>query len=85
MTSVRQRLLARHREPQLERDITRSPALGYEAPEEIPELRAALQLLERSRHDIEFFGLADRAMAHWGALKAAHGLGMSDSRFGSLA
>ena len=34
MTSVRQRHLPRHREPELERDITRSPSLGYEAPEE---------------------------------------------------
>ena len=34
MTSVRQRHLPRHRGPELERDITRSPSLGYEAPEE---------------------------------------------------
>ena len=34
MTSARQRHLPRHREPELERDITRSPSLGYEAPEE---------------------------------------------------
>ncbi|MDM0105775.1 AraC family transcriptional regulator [Variovorax sp. J22R24] len=165
MTSLRQRHLPRHREPELERDITRSPSLGYEAPEEtglvrclahgfpsplvrwhfheeyelhlitetsgkafvgdwigpfqpghlvlcgprlphnwisldapeggaagrdrviqfrhdpieraaaeIPELREALQLLERSRHGIEFFGFADRAMTHWNAVKAAHGL-----------
>ncbi|MDM0074031.1 AraC family transcriptional regulator [Variovorax sp. J2P1-59] len=165
MTSVRQRHLPRHREPELERDITRSPSLGYEAPEEtglvrclahgfpsplvrwhfheeyelhlitetsgkafvgdwigpfqpghlvlcgprlphnwisldapeggaagrdrviqfrhepieraaaeIPELREALQLLERSRHGIEFFGLEDRALAHWDAVKSAHGL-----------
>ncbi len=165
MSSARQRHLPRHREPELEREITRSPSLGYEAPEEsglvrclahgfpsplvrwhfheeyelhlitetsgrafvgdwigpfqpghlvlcgprlphnwisldapeggvtgrdrviqfrhepieraaadIPELREALQLLERSRHGIEFFGLADRALAHWNAVKAAHGL-----------
>lgn len=165
MTSVRQRHLPRHREPELERDITRSPSLGYEPPEEtglvrclahgfpsplvrwhfheeyelhlitetsgkafvgdwigpfqpghlvlcgprlphnwisldvpeggsagrdrviqfrhepieraacdIPELRDALQLLERAKHGVEFFGLADRAMAHWDAVKAAHGL-----------
>ena len=168
MTSVRVRNLRnlpRHREPELERDITRSPSLGYEAPEEtglvrclahgfpsplvrwhfheeyelhlitetsgkafvgdwigpfqpghlvlcgprlphnwisldapeggsagrdrviqfrhepieraaadIPELRDAMQLLERARHGIEFFGLADRAMAHWSAVKASHGL-----------
>ena len=161
MTSARQRHLPRHREPELERDITRSPSLGYEAPEEtglvrclahgfpsplvrwhfhdeyelhlitetsgkafigdwigpfqpghlvlcgprlphnwisldvpeggaagrdrviqfrhepieraaeeIPELREVLQLLERSRHGIEFFGLAERALAHWDAVKA---------------
>jgi AraC-like DNA-binding protein len=34
MTSVRHRKLPRHRQPELERDITRSPSLGYEAPEE---------------------------------------------------
>jgi AraC-like DNA-binding protein len=165
MTSARQRHLPRHREPELERDIARSPSLGYEAPEEaglvrclahgfpsplvrwhfhdeyelhlitetsgkafigdwigpfqpghlvlcgprlphnwisldapasgaagrdrviqfrhepiehaaeqIPELREVLQLLERSRHGIEFFGLAERAQAHWDAVKAARGL-----------
>ncbi|CAN7459753.1 AraC family transcriptional regulator [Variovorax sp. LjRoot290] len=165
MTSVRHRHLPRHREPELERDITRSPSLGYEAPEEtglvrclahgfpsplvrwhfheeyelhlitetsgkafigdwigpfepghlvlcgprlphnwisldvpvggaagrdrviqfrhepieraaveIPELREVLQLLERARHGIEFFGFAERALAHWDAVKAARGL-----------
>jgi AraC-like DNA-binding protein len=165
MTSARLRHLPRHREPELERDITRSPSLGYEAPEEtglvrclahgfpsplvrwhfheeyelhlitetsgrafvgdwigpfqpghlvlcgprlphnwisldapeggvagrdrviqfrhepieraaaeIPELRETLHLLERARHGIEFFGLADRALTHWDAVKAAHGL-----------
>ncbi len=165
MTSARQRQLPRHREPELEREITRSPSLGYEAPEEsglvrclahgipsplvrwhfheeyelhlitetsgrafvgdwigpfqpghlvlcgprlphnwlsldapeggvaerdrviqfrhepiesaasgIPELREVLQLLERSRHGIEFFGIAERALDHWEAVKATHGL-----------
>lgn len=165
MTSVRHRQLPRHREPELERDITRSPSLGYEAPEEtglvrclahgfpsplvrwhfheeyelhlitetsgkafigdwigpfepghlvlcgprlphnwisldvpaggaagrdrviqfrhepieraaveIPELREVLQLLERARHGIEFFGFAEHALAHWDAVKAARGL-----------
>ena len=165
MTSARQRHLPRNREPELEREITRSPSLGYEAPEEsglvrclahgfpsplvrwhfheeyelhlitetsgrafvgdwigpfepghlvlcgprlphnwlsldapeggvaerdrviqfrhepiesaasgIPELREVLQLLERSRHGIEFFGIADHALEHWEAVKAAHGL-----------
>jgi AraC-like DNA-binding protein len=44
------------------------------AASEIPELRDAMHLLERARHGIEFFGLAERAMAHWDAVKAAHGL-----------
>lgn len=165
MTSVRHRQLPRHREPELERDITRSPSLGYEAPEEtglvrclahgfpsplvrwhfheeyelhlitetsgkafigdwigpfepghlvlcgprlphnwisldvpaggaagrdrviqfrhepieraaaeIPELREVLQLLERARHGVEFFGFAEHALAHWDAVKAARGL-----------
>ena len=41
----------------------------------IPELRELLPVLERSRHGIEFFGLSERALAHWHAVKAAHGLG----------
>jgi AraC-like DNA-binding protein len=44
------------------------------AAAEIPELREALQLLERARHGIEFFGLAQSALAHWHAVKAARGL-----------
>ena len=44
------------------------------AAEEIPELREVMQLLERSRHGIEFFGLAERALAHWDAVKGARGL-----------
>jgi AraC-like DNA-binding protein len=34
MTSPRQRHLPRDRKPELEREITRSPSLGYEAPED---------------------------------------------------
>lgn len=34
MSSPRQRHLPRDRKPELERDFTRSPALGYEAPED---------------------------------------------------
>ena len=34
MTSTRHRHLPRDRKPELEREITRSPSLGYEAPEE---------------------------------------------------
>jgi len=34
MTTMRQRHLPRDRKPELEREITRSPSLGYEAPED---------------------------------------------------
>ena len=33
-----------------------------------------LPLLERARHGIEFFGLGDRAEAHWRAVKSSRGL-----------
>ena len=41
---------------------------------DIPELAQARQLLDRARHGIEFFGLAERAERHWHAVKAARGL-----------
>ncbi|EYC52326.1 AraC family transcriptional regulator [Hylemonella gracilis str. Niagara R] len=44
------------------------------AAEEIPELRGVLQLLDRARHGIEFFGMAEAAQAHWDAVKATRGL-----------
>lgn len=44
------------------------------AAEEIPELAQVLQLLERARHGIEFFGLSERAQAHWTRVKATRGL-----------
>jgi AraC-like DNA-binding protein len=44
------------------------------AAQMIPELAEVLPLLERSRHGIEFFGLSDRAEAHWRHLKHARGL-----------
>lgn len=44
------------------------------AAEHIPELAEVLPVLERARHGIEFFGLGDRAQAHWQAVKAARGL-----------
>jgi AraC-like DNA-binding protein len=44
------------------------------AADELPELAEVLPLLERARHGIEFFGLGDRAEAHWRAIKAAQGL-----------
>ncbi len=162
--SARQRQLPRQRQPELERDFARSPALGYEASEEtgvvrclahgfpsplarwhchdeyelhlivgtsgkafigdwigpfqpghlamcgprlphnwisldapdggvadrdlviqfphepiahaaahIPELGEVMQLLERARHGIEFFGVSERAQAHWQAIKAVRG------------
>jgi AraC-like DNA-binding protein len=165
MSTVRPRHTPRQRQPELERDFTRSPALGYEAPEEtgvvrclahgfpsplarwhchdeyelhlitstsgkafigdwigpfqpghlalcgprlphnwlsldapeggvaerdlviqfphdplaqaaehIPELGEVMQLLERARHGIEFFGISERARAHWEAVKAVRGV-----------
>lgn len=44
------------------------------AAKHIPELAAARQLLERAHHGIEFFGLSERAHAHWHEVKAAKGL-----------
>ena len=44
------------------------------AAEQIPELREVLQLLERARHGIEFFGMSERALAHWNGIKAERGL-----------
>ena len=46
-----------------------------QACQTIPELNELMPLLERSRHGIEFFGLSERAQAHWHAVKAARGLG----------
>lgn len=45
-----------------------------QAARSIPELAELEPLLERARHGIEFFGLADRAERHWEAVKAARGL-----------
>ena len=44
------------------------------AAEQIPELAEVLPLLERARHGIEFFGLSERAEAHWREIKANRGL-----------
>jgi AraC-like DNA-binding protein len=43
------------------------------AAEMIAELAELLPLLERSRHGIEFFGLSERAHAHWLRIKHARG------------
>lgn len=44
------------------------------AAEMIPELAEVLPLLERARHGIEFFGLSERARAHWLSTKQARGM-----------
>jgi AraC-like DNA-binding protein len=44
------------------------------AAERIAELAEALPMLERARHGIEFFGLSERAPAHFDRVRAAHGL-----------
>jgi AraC-like DNA-binding protein len=44
------------------------------AAQHLPELAEALPLLERARHGIEFFGLADRAEAQWQRVKGSRGL-----------
>ena len=44
------------------------------AAQHLPELAEALPLLERARHGVEFFGLGERAEAHWQRCKAARGL-----------
>jgi len=40
----------------------------------IPELAEVLPLLERARHGIEFFGLSERAHAHWIGVKHSRGV-----------
>lgn len=44
------------------------------AADTIPELREVLPLLERAKNGIEFFGLSDRAEAHWRRVKHSRGL-----------
>ncbi|MBL8352824.1 MAG: AraC family transcriptional regulator [Burkholderiaceae bacterium] len=44
------------------------------AAEHIPELAEALPLFERARHGVEFFGLGERAQAHWHRCKDSRGL-----------
>ncbi|OYU79415.1 MAG: AraC family transcriptional regulator [Burkholderiales bacterium PBB5] len=44
------------------------------AARHIPELAEALPLLERARHGIEFFGLAEPAQALWRRIKHSRGL-----------
>ena len=44
------------------------------AAQHLPELAEALPLLDRARHGIEFFGLGERAQAHWQQVKRHRGL-----------
>jgi len=44
------------------------------AAQEIPELREVMQLLERARNGIEFFGMSAQARTHWEKVKAVRGL-----------
>ena len=44
------------------------------AAESIPELAEAMPMLERARHGIEFFGLSERAAAHFDRVRATRGL-----------
>jgi AraC-like DNA-binding protein len=44
------------------------------AAEQIPELAAALPMLERSRHGIEFFGLEEASRVHWQRVRRAQGI-----------
>lgn len=44
------------------------------AAEQIPEMREVLQLLDRARHGIEFFGMAEAARVHWEAVRGARGM-----------
>ncbi len=51
-----------------------------QAAERIPELNEVLPLLERARNGVEFFGLSERAQAHWHRVKETSGL----ARFGAF-
>lgn len=51
-----------------------------QAAERIPELNEVLPLLERARNGVEFFGLSERAEAHWHRVKETSGL----ARFGAF-
>ncbi len=45
-----------------------------QAASHIRELEELLPLLARARNGIEFFGMSERATAHWHSIKASHGL-----------
>ena len=44
------------------------------AAEVIPEIIEVMQLFERAKQGIEFFGMSERAYAHWHAVKQAQGM-----------
>jgi len=44
------------------------------AAQDVPELGEVMQLLERARHGVEFFGISQQARAHWEAVKATRGV-----------
>lgn len=44
-----------------------------QASQHLPELGELLPMLERARHGIEFFGLSERAIAHWHVVKKSKG------------
>lgn len=44
------------------------------AAEQIPELAEVLPMLERAAHGIEFFGLSERAHAHWHNVRSSGGM-----------
>jgi AraC-like DNA-binding protein len=58
-----------------ERDLVIQFAHGpvAHAAEEIPELAEVMALLERARNGVEFFGLSERALQHFQAVKAQRG------------
>jgi AraC-like DNA-binding protein len=45
------------------------------AAEQIPEMTEAMALLDRARNGVEFFGLSDRALHHFHAVKSESGFG----------
>lgn len=58
-----------------ERDLVIQFAHGpiAHAAEEIPEFAEVMALLERARNGIEFFGISDRALQHFHAVKSQRG------------
>jgi AraC-like DNA-binding protein len=69
-----------------ERDLVIQFAHGpiVHAAEQIPEMAEVMALLERARHGIEFFGLSERALQHFHAVKAARGFQRLAAFFGYL-